>query len=173
MREQRSPQRQQPQCGICAVRGDEATGLVATCRECGDSYHVKCLKDAYETTDKWHACFDDEWMCPGCAQRAGVAAILESEADTEWPEFVHELVQREQEARAERVRKRTWLRRRQRRMAAPDAAGVRSLGDPPGKAAADMLRRHVDAAIKEVADAAAKLRVWKIASVPPMRRRRD
>ena len=35
---------------------------------------------------------------------------------------------------------------------------MRSLGDTPGKAAADMLRRHVDAAIKEVEDAAAKLR---------------
>ena len=81
MRKQRSPQRQPPQCGICAARGDEATGLVATCRECGDSYHVKCLKDAYETTEQWHECFDGEWMCPGCAQRAGVAAILESEAD--------------------------------------------------------------------------------------------
>ena len=32
MREQRSPQRQPPQCGICAARGDEATGPVATCQ---------------------------------------------------------------------------------------------------------------------------------------------
>ena len=158
MRAQRSPQLQQPRCGICAVRGDEATGLMATCRECGDSYHVKCLKGAYETTAKWHECFEDTWVCPGCAQRAGVAAILGSEADTEWPEFVHELVRREQKDREERGAAADEVAEEAEAMAAPGEAGARSLGDPQGKAAADVLRQHIDAAIKGVADAAAKLK---------------
>ena len=151
MREQRSPQRQPQQCGICAARGDDATGLVATCRECADSSdHVKCLQGAYETVDEWYSCFDDDWMCPACTQRAGVAAILEAEEDTEWPEFVQRLVQREQKAREER--------RAGADMAALDMADVRSVGDVPEQAAVEMLRRHVDAAIQEAEAAAVTLR---------------